>query len=61
MSNFAVIKNRVVINTIVAESKEIAESVTGLQCVAYEENDNVLINGTYDGTSFHPPVTEESE
>jgi hypothetical protein len=61
MSNFAIIKDTIVINTIVAESKEVAESVTGLQCVEYGENDVVVINGTYDGTSFHSPVVEESE
>jgi hypothetical protein len=31
--NYAVIKNNEVINVIVADSKEIAEEVTGLPCI----------------------------
>lgn len=33
MANYAIIENDVVINVIVAESKEIAEEVTGLEVV----------------------------
>ena len=37
MANYAVIKNNIVENTIVADSKEIAEEVTGLTCVEYTD------------------------
>jgi hypothetical protein len=33
MANFAVIENETVTNVIVAETKEIAEAVTGAECV----------------------------
>lgn len=35
MAKFAVIENGIVLNTIVAESKAIAEEVTGATCVEY--------------------------
>ena len=35
MGNFAIIEDGKVINTILAESKAIAEEVTGATCVAY--------------------------
>ena len=57
MANFAVIKNNILSNLIIADSLEIAESVTGNKCVEYnEENDYVFIGSTYDGTSFIPPA-----
>jgi hypothetical protein len=46
MPNFAVIDNNNVINTIVAESKAIAEEITGKTCVAYTD-ERAEINGTY--------------
>jgi hypothetical protein len=35
MSKFAVIENNIVLTTIVAESKAIAEEITGATCVEY--------------------------
>lgn len=38
MATFAVIENGVIVNTIIAASKEIAQDVTGLTCEEYDEN-----------------------
>jgi len=57
MAHFAVIENGVVINTIIAETLEIAETVTNKTCVEFE-----LVAGSagigwgYDGTNFIPPT-----
>jgi hypothetical protein len=53
--NFAIIKDNVVINTVIADSKSIAESITNETCVQYLDNQNVYIGGTYNGTTFTPP------
>lgn len=55
MSLFAVIKNNVVINTIVADSKEIAEEATGFECVGYNLEDSVAIGYSWDGEAFTAP------
>ena len=47
MANFAVIENGIVLNLIVADSKEIAEEVTGFECVEYTSEQAVNINSTY--------------
>jgi len=59
MPNFAVIENSIVINTIVAESKVIAEEVTGKTCVEYTENEYPRIGLGYDGTTFEQPAPIE--
>ena len=60
MANYAVIKDGTVNNTIVADSKEIAESVTGLTCIEFQlEPGAPGIGWSYDGTDFSAPVTEE--
>jgi hypothetical protein len=46
MPNFAVIEGKNVINTILAESKTIAEEVTGKTCVEYT-NESAETGGTY--------------
>jgi hypothetical protein len=56
MSTYAVIEDGVVINTIVAESQEIAEEHTGKVCVEYTVEKPALIGWTYDGTTFTNPV-----
>jgi hypothetical protein len=62
MFNYAVIKDGIVDNVIVAESKEIAESVTGLTCVEYNSEPGAPgIGWSYDGTSFIAPVIEVPE
>jgi hypothetical protein len=58
MANFAVIKDGVVDNVIVADTKEIAEQVTGLTCVEYTEENPAGIGWTYDGANFVAPVVE---
>jgi hypothetical protein len=54
MSKYAVIKDEVVINLIVADSKDIAEEVTGETCIECDDQP-VEIGGTYDGTRFINP------
>ena len=61
MSNYLVIENNIVINVIVANSKEIAESVTGLTCVEVPfEPGQPGIGWTYDGAEFTAPVVEDN-
>lgn len=58
MKNFAVIdQNNLVVNVIVADSKEVAESVTGLTCI---ENDELLgsIGLVYNDGIFAAPLPE---
>lgn len=59
MANFAVIENDIVTNTIVAESKAIAEEVTGKTCVEYTSSNAAHIGLGYNGTTFEQPVYEE--
>lgn len=47
MLNFAVIENKAVINIIVAESKEIAESVVNKECVEFFLNDPITIGASW--------------
>ena len=59
MANYAVIKDGIVTNVIVADSQEIAESVTGLTCVELQlEPGAPGIGWSYDGTDFSAPITE---
>jgi hypothetical protein len=60
MSNYAVLDdNGLVINSIVAESKAIAESVTGMTCIEFQlESGAPGIGWTYNGTDFTAPVVE---
>ena len=58
MKNFAVIdQNNLVVNVIIADSKEVAESVTGLTCI---ENDELLgsIGLVYNDGIFAAPLPE---
>lgn len=56
MANYAVIENGIVTNTIVADTKEIAEEVTSLTCVEYTEENPAGIGWTYNGTTFEQPT-----
>jgi hypothetical protein len=56
MANYAVIQNNIVTNVIVADSKEIAEEVTGLVCIEYTEENPAGIGWVYDGTNFIAPT-----
>jgi hypothetical protein len=50
MANFAVIHNNMVMNAIVADSKEIAESVVGSECVEYTDENPAVIGWFYNST-----------
>lgn len=52
MANFAVIDGINVVNTIVCESKEVAEQVTGKTCIEYSDNDRAETGGTFENNKF---------
>lgn len=54
MPNFAVLNGENVLNTIFAESKAIAEEVTGKTCVEFSATDRAEAGGTYIGEVFIP-------
>jgi hypothetical protein len=58
--NYAVIEDGVVTNIILADTKEIAEEVTGLTCIKYTDKNPVSIGWSYDGIVFKSPVIEET-
>ena len=60
MANFAEIKDNVVTNVIVADTKEIAELVTGSTCVEYTDANPAGIGWTYDGSVFTPPAVQKT-
>jgi hypothetical protein len=51
MPNFAVIDGESVLNTIVADSKEVAEEVTGKTCIEFTDQ-SAEPGGTYSGGVF---------
>lgn len=57
MATFAVIKDELVVNNILADTKQIAEEVTGLLCI---ENNNGAgnVGDTWDGSSFIKPYID---
>lgn len=57
MANFAVIDNGIVLNTIVAESKALAEEITGKTCVEFTEENPAYIGFGYNGTTFEVPLS----
>ena len=62
MANFAIIANGIVENIIVADSKELAEIVTGKNCVEYSEENLAHIGYGFnsDTNTFEtPPVIEQ--
>jgi hypothetical protein len=62
MATFAVIENEKVINIIIAESKTIAQELTGKVCAEYTNEDPAGIGWTYDGTNFiSPDITPTEE
>jgi hypothetical protein len=60
MANYAVIKDGIVNNIIVADTKEIAETVTGLTCIEYTDENFLGIGWSYDGAEFTAPVVEDN-
>jgi|LakMenEpi03Aug12_release.lakeMendotaPanAssembly.Ray.scaffolds.fasta_scaffold6387075_1 hypothetical protein len=59
MANYAVIENNKVINVIVADTKEIAEELTGLTCVESTSENPAYIRLGFDGTEFEKPTVTE--
>jgi hypothetical protein len=57
MTTFAVIDNNIVENIIVADTKEIAEKVTGKECIEYTEENPAQIGWTYTNGAFVAPET----
>ena len=56
MAYFAVLENNVIINVIVADTKEIAEEVTGQLCVEYFKESPAIIGlGWDEATGFEQP------
>ena len=58
MPNFAVLNNNIVVNRIVADSKEIAQQFVGLDCVEYLDENPLEIGYIYDGENFNAPNEE---
>jgi len=59
MPNFAIIEDGKVINTILADSKFIADEVTGKSCVEYTNENPASIGLGYDGITFEQPIPIE--
>lgn len=55
MFNFAVLDKENVVNVIVAESKAIAEEVTGKTCIQYTTESVVAIGDIYVNGTFVKP------
>jgi hypothetical protein len=51
MANYAVIDNGTVINTIVADSLEVAQEVTGQTCIEYTDESPLGVNWYWDATA----------
>lgn len=59
MSLFAVLdSNNMVINTIIADTKEIAETATGATCIEFNETNPTGFGYVWDGETFNI-TTEE--
>jgi hypothetical protein len=52
---FAIIEDGVVVNTIISESKQVAEDILGVPCIQYTDENLAVIGGTYDGSVFIDP------
>lgn len=57
MANYLIIQNNKVINVIVAETKEIAEQVTGLEAIE-STNATPALNWTRSDNVWIPPIRE---
>jgi hypothetical protein len=61
MANFAIITGNIVSNIIVADTKEIAEQITGANCIEYTGENPVGIGYVYDPVEdvfTYPAVSE---
>jgi hypothetical protein len=60
MTSYAVIKDNVVSNVIVADTKEIAESLIGLTCIEITPEPGAPgIGWAYDGVTFTAPIIQQ--
>ena len=59
MAKYAVLIDDVVSNIIIADTKEIAEEVTGSTCIEYTDESPAFRGDIWDGTNFISPVVEE--
>lgn len=59
MAIYAVTDNNIVINVIVADTKEVAEEVTGKTCIESTEDNPASIGSTWNGINFIPVLTSE--
>lgn len=55
MANYAIIENNIVTNVIVADTLEIAKTITGMSCIESTDINSASPGGTYDGIYFTPP------
>lgn len=55
MPNYAVIENNVVINTMIADNKNIAEQITEKTCVEFDESNVAHIGLSYLNNNFEQP------
>jgi hypothetical protein len=61
MKRFAVIQNNIVINVIIADTKEIAEEATGLTCIESTDENSAYIGLKYENGVFEKPVSTNTE
>jgi hypothetical protein len=59
MADFAIVEDGIVTNTLLAESKAIAEEVTGKTCVEFTKENPAVIGLGYAGGVFEQPAQEE--
>jgi hypothetical protein len=58
--NYAVLNNNFIVeNIIVAESKEIAEEITGKICIQYNDDKPASIGAIYNNGEWVKPIIEE--
>jgi hypothetical protein len=60
MANFAIVENGIVLNNIIAESQELAEKLTGMTCVEYNDSNPSFIGLGYNGKKFEQPKPDET-
>ena len=58
MAKYAVLIDDVVSNIILADTKEIAEEVTGSICIEYTDENPAGKGDTWDGTNFTTPLED---
>jgi len=57
MATFAVLSGETVSNIIVADTLEIAETLTGSVCIEYRSDNPAAIGDVWDGEKFNDPKT----